>query len=119
MSMIDLNDPKLPPQNLEAEQSVLGAILLDNGAMSKAIEILQEEDFYRMAHRKVYSAMLDLADRGEVIDQITLTEHLKMRATLNRSAVPLTSPSSSMSCQARRMSVTTPRSSMKRRCFGD
>ena len=82
MSMIDLNDPKLPPQNLEAEQSVLGAILLDNGAMSKAIEILQEEDFYRMAHRKVYSAMLDLADRGEVIDQITLTEHLKMKGNL-------------------------------------
>ena len=73
---IDLSQPKLPPQNLEAEQSVLGAILLDNTAMPKAMELLVEEDFYRTAHKKVYRAMLDLSDTGEVIDQITLTERL-------------------------------------------
>lgn len=77
MSPPDLSDPRLPPQNLEAEQSVLGAILLDNAAIAKAMEALTEEDFYRTAHRKIYQAMLDLSEHGEVIDQITLTEHLK------------------------------------------
>lgn len=82
MGAVDLSQPKLPPQNLEAEQSVLGAILLDNAAMPKAMELLQEEDFYRTAHRKVYRAMLDLSDIGEVIDQITLTERLKAKTEL-------------------------------------
>ena len=50
---VDLSQPKLPPQNLEAEQSVLGAILLDNQAMPKAMELLVEENFYRTAHRKI------------------------------------------------------------------
>ena len=77
VSGIDLSQPKLPPQNLEAEQSVLGAILLDNVAMAKAMEFLVEEDFYRTSHRKIYRAMLELSDVGEVIDQITLTERLK------------------------------------------
>jgi replicative DNA helicase len=82
MSAVDLSQPRLPPQNLEAEQSVLGAILLDNTAMAKAMEIIVDEDFYRTAHRKVYQGMLALADRGEVIDQITLTECLKGRSEL-------------------------------------
>ncbi len=82
MATVDLSEPKLPPQNLEAEQSVLGAILLDNGAMAKAMELLSEEDFYRTAHRKIYRAMLELSEIGEVIDQITLTERLKERGEL-------------------------------------
>ena len=79
---VDLSQPKLPPQNLEAEQSVLGAILLDNQAMPKAMELLVEENFYRTAHRKVFRAMLDLSDVGEVIDQIALTERLKAKGEL-------------------------------------
>ncbi|TLY43512.1 MAG: replicative DNA helicase, partial [Nitrospirae bacterium] len=47
MSLSDLSAPRLPPQNLEAEQSVLGAILLDNASMAKAMEVLTEEEFYR------------------------------------------------------------------------
>lgn len=82
MSGIDVSQPRLPPQNLEAEQSVLGAILLDNTAMAKAMEIIIDEDFYRTAHRKVYQGMLELSDRGEVIDHITLTECLKARSEL-------------------------------------
>ena len=82
VGMVDLSQPKLPPQNLEAEQSVLGAILLDNAAMPKAMELLVEEDFYRTAHKKVFQAMLELSDTGEVIDQITLTERLKSRGEL-------------------------------------
>lgn len=83
LSAVDLTAPRLPPQNLEAEQSVLGAILLDNTAMAKAMEVLTDQEFYRTAHRKIYQAMLELSDRGEVIDQITLTECLKGRSELD------------------------------------
>jgi len=82
MPDVDLSQPKLPPQNLEAEQSVLGAILLDNAAMAKAMELLIEDDFYRTSHRKIYRAMLELSEVGEVIDQITLTERLKAQGVL-------------------------------------
>ncbi len=82
MAASDLSDPKLPPQNLEAEQCVLGAILLDNVAFAKAAEILTEDNFYRTAHRKIYQAMLELAERGEVVDQITLTDCLRTRGDL-------------------------------------
>lgn len=82
MSAADLSQPKLPPQNLEAEQSVLGAVLLDNSAMAKAMELLVEEYFYRTSNRKIYRAMLDLSDVGEVIDQITLTERLKAQGEI-------------------------------------
>ena len=78
----DFSQPKLPPQNLEAEQSVLGAILLENSAMAKAMELLTEDNFYRSAHRKIYRAMLELSEVGEVIDQITLTERLKSQGEL-------------------------------------
>jgi replicative DNA helicase len=82
MSAADLSQPKLPPQNLEAEQSVLGAVLLDNSAMAKAMELLVEENFYRTSHRKIYRAMLELSELGEVIDQITLTERLKAQGEI-------------------------------------
>ncbi|MEK7268196.1 MAG: DnaB-like helicase N-terminal domain-containing protein, partial [Nitrospirota bacterium] len=71
MSSPDLSEPRLPPQNLEAEQSVLGAVLLDNASLAKAMEVLTDEDFYRTTHRKIFLAMLDLSEHGEVIDQIT------------------------------------------------
>jgi hypothetical protein len=74
--------PRLPPQNLDAEQSVLGAILLDNAALSKAIEVITEADFYQTSHQKIFRAMLDLSEHGEGIDQITLTEQLKTRGDL-------------------------------------
>jgi replicative DNA helicase len=82
MTPADLSDPKLPPQNLEAEQSVLGAILLDNAALAKAMEVLTDEDFYRTAHRKVFAAMLELSEQGEVIDLLTLTENLRAKGAL-------------------------------------
>ncbi len=82
MAFVDLSEPKLPPQNLEAEQSVLGAVLLDNTAMAKAMELLTEEDFYRIAHRRIFRAMLELSEAGEVIDQITLTERMKIKGEL-------------------------------------
>ena len=73
---------RLPPQSLEAEQSVLGAVLLDNAVLPRVIEILQPEDFYRGAHRRLYAAMLDLFERDESIDLITLRERLEQKNEL-------------------------------------
>lgn len=75
---------KLPPQNLEAEESVLGGILLDNQAIDAAVEILTPDDFYRESHRKVLRAMIDLQQRSEPIDLITLTEVLTSRGELQQ-----------------------------------
>ncbi len=78
MRAIDLNIEKLPPQNIEAEQSILGAIILDNEALPKAMEILGgDEDFYRDFHKRIYRAMLELFNRGEPVDIITLTDYLR------------------------------------------
>ena len=67
---------RLPPQNIEAEQSVLGAILLENEALSSAMELLVPDDFYKDAHKKIFRAMLDLYEKNEPIDLITLTERM-------------------------------------------
>jgi replicative DNA helicase len=77
MPLTDLSTPRLPPQNIEAEQCVLGAILLDKAAIAKAEEILTDEDFYRTSHQKIFRAMLDLSERNEAIDVITLAEYLR------------------------------------------
>ena len=53
-------EERVPPQNIEAEQSVLGAMLIDKEAIAKATEILSAEDFYREAHRVIFSAMLEI-----------------------------------------------------------
>ena len=73
---------RVPPQNLEAEQSVLGAILIENNALNRAIEVISEGDFYRESHRRIYSAIVDLFDRGEAIDLITVSEHLSKQGAL-------------------------------------
>lgn len=84
MNTTDLFLQKLPPQNIEAEQSVLGAILLDNQAMNKALEILSAADFYKEAHRRIFNAMLDLYERGEAVDLIMLTEVLRQKNELEQ-----------------------------------
>jgi replicative DNA helicase len=82
--MNDINSDfnKLPPQNIEAEQSILGAILIDNEALPKALEILDPEDFYRLSHKKIFYAMTELFDRNEPIDLITLSEYLRKKDEL-------------------------------------
>jgi replicative DNA helicase len=80
--MTTVPNPKVPPQSIEAEQSVLGAILLENEALIKAIELLQVDDFYRESHRQIYSAMIGLYEKNTPVDQITLTEHLKQKNKL-------------------------------------
>jgi len=73
---------KVPPQNLEAEMSILGGILLDNEAINRALEIIRPEEFYRESHRKIFRAMIDLSNNGEPCDFITLTGMLKKRGEL-------------------------------------
>ena len=73
---------KLPPQNVEAEQAVLGAILLDNQALYKAIEIIGADEFYRPAHRRIFEAMIELSEQNQVVDLVTLTDHLQHAGTL-------------------------------------
>lgn len=62
--------------------SVLGGILLENEALNKALEILRPEDFYRESHRKIFAALIDLADRGEPADLVTLTSTLQKKGEL-------------------------------------
>lgn len=66
----------LPPQNLEAERCVLGAVLCDNGALYEVREQLTADDFYQMSHRQILRAMMDLGDKREAIDLITLSDTL-------------------------------------------
>lgn len=66
----------LPPQNLEAEQAVLGAIFLEPSSLTTASEVLAPEDFYRGAHQRIFEAMIRLNDKGEAVDLITVTEEL-------------------------------------------
>ncbi|HYC23539.1 MAG TPA: replicative DNA helicase [Candidatus Bathyarchaeia archaeon] len=75
-------DRRVPPQSVEAEEAVLGGVLLDNRALDRAIELLKPEDFYREAHRRVFRALIDLDERREPADVITLTECLKSRGDL-------------------------------------
>jgi replicative DNA helicase len=82
MKGADVQLDKLPPQNLEAEQSILGAVLIDNDALPKALEILDPEDFYKLSHRKIFNAMSDLFEKNEAIDLITLTDCLKKKDDL-------------------------------------
>ncbi|WP_156289916.1 replicative DNA helicase [Oceanobacillus salinisoli] len=67
---------RTPPHNMEAEQSVIGAVFLEPEAFSAASEILVPEDFYRAAHQRIFAAMMKLADRGEPIDVVTVTSYL-------------------------------------------
>jgi replicative DNA helicase len=73
---------RVPPQNLEAEESVLGAILLENDAINVVLEILTADDFYRDAHRRIFQAMVELADHNQPVDAITLTDTLRSQGSL-------------------------------------
>jgi replicative DNA helicase len=83
MKEVDVTLDKLPPQNIDAEQSVLGAILIDNSALMSTLELLSYEDFYKESHRKIFIGMTDLFDRNEPIDIVTLTDHLRKKNDLD------------------------------------
>lgn len=73
---------KIPPQNIEAEQSILSAILIDPEALSKVVEIIPAEAFYKDAHAKVYNVMLELVANSEPVDLVTLSEKLRTKGIL-------------------------------------
>lgn len=73
---------RLPPQSVEAEQSVLGAMLIEKDAILRASEILDPAAFYRDAHRKIFEAILSLNERSEAVDVVTVTEELRRRNQL-------------------------------------
>jgi len=73
----------VPPQNLEAEESVLGAMMISPGAIGAVSEIVDASDFYRESHAKIYRAALALYAKGEPVDAITLTDELEERGELD------------------------------------
>ncbi|PIU68035.1 MAG: replicative DNA helicase [Armatimonadetes bacterium CG07_land_8_20_14_0_80_40_9] len=76
------NLERLPPQSLEAEQSVLGSMLQEGEAITKAVEFLRADYFYREAHRLIFAAIIELYNRGEPADLITVVEILKSKDQL-------------------------------------
>lgn len=75
---------RIPPHNLDAEQSVLGAMLESKDAVANVLEILQPDDFYKPSHGEIYEAILALYERGEAPDPLTLAEELNRRGILER-----------------------------------
>ncbi|GAK12018.1 replicative DNA helicase [Geomicrobium sp. JCM 19039] len=72
-------EDRLPPQNIEAEQAVLGAIFLEEESLVAASERLRPEDFYRASHQRIFEAMVELSDKGEPVDLVTVTSELQDR----------------------------------------
>jgi len=73
---------KVPPQNIEAEQAVLGCMLIEKEAIGKSEALVRAEDFYRDAHRKIFQSIVKLAEKGEPIDLISVTEELRNKGQL-------------------------------------
>lgn len=73
----DTSLDRLPPQSLDSEQAVLGGLLVSGDAITRVIDLLEPEHFYRKAHQVIYAAMLDLFDKNEPIDIVTISQYLK------------------------------------------
>lgn len=84
MTSLGIEKIKIPPHDLEAEKSVLGAILIDPSAINLVIEILKPEHFYAEEHRIIFSAMLTLFEKHQPIDIITLTAQLKQSGSFKK-----------------------------------
>ncbi len=84
MAVEDLKD-RVPPNNEEAERATLGALLLDAEALSTVLRFLRPDDFYRNAHRRVFEGIINLFQRGDVVDLITLTDELRSLGALDTS----------------------------------
>ena len=75
---------RTPPQDVDAERSVLGGMMISKDAIADVVEVLRGNDFYRPAHELVYEAILDLYGRGEPADAITVADELTKRGELGR-----------------------------------
>jgi replicative DNA helicase len=76
------------PHNLDAEKSVLGAILIHNDAFNSAAEVIDSRDFFRDAHRRIFDRMIALSERGDAIDFVTLKEELSRAGELDEVGGP-------------------------------
>jgi replicative DNA helicase len=74
---------KIPPQSIEVEQAVLGAMLLDKEAIGKALEIIDQDSFYRDDHQKIFSVVVNLYDKNQPVDIITVSDELTKRKELD------------------------------------
>jgi replicative DNA helicase len=79
---------RLPPQNLEAEEAVLGALLIDPDAIIRLSTILRPQDFYREKHGWIYDAVLALHERREPVDFLTVCDELERRNQLDEVGGP-------------------------------
>ena len=80
----DLTQAKVPPHSIEAEQSVLGGLMLDNNAWDVVSEVCLEQHFYTGGHRMMFRTMQKLIDQGRPIDVVTLSEELDRTGELER-----------------------------------
>ncbi|OVE81315.1 replicative DNA helicase [bacterium K02(2017)] len=82
-NIVSINS-KLPPQNLEAEQAILASILIDNHALNTCLEHITSDDFYKEAHKIIFKAMLDLSEKNEPTDLVTLNSALEKNGIINK-----------------------------------
>ena len=81
------NDPylyRLPPHNLDAEESLISAILVDNSTLNDVFDIVSSDDFYRTSHKEIFIAITDLFADNEPVDLVTLSNRLKETGKLNQ-----------------------------------
>jgi replicative DNA helicase len=73
---------KLPPQNLEAEKCLLGALLIDKNAIVKVVDLIKPKDFYKLVHKEIYAAVAELFEKGEPVDLLSISSRLKEKNLL-------------------------------------
>ena len=73
---------RVPPHNIDAEQSVLGAMLLDRNAIAEVTDILNGSEFYRESHNQLFNAIVEIYDRDEPVDMVTLVDFLRSKGLL-------------------------------------
>ena len=73
---------KLPPQNIEAEKCLLGSLMLDKNAIVKVVDSLQSKDFYKQTHQEIYQAIVDLFEKQDPVDLLSVSTRLKEKNLL-------------------------------------
>jgi replicative DNA helicase len=89
VNQIDLELGKIPPQAIELEEAVLGAIMLEKNAIVEVMDILKPDSFYKEEHQKIFQAIIDLSSSDKAIDILTVTEELRKRNQLDEVGGPL------------------------------